>query len=101
MRRLSLPKPPDPDHPAFKSNPHAYSRAMYDWARQVKQLTEQAHNITASPCGQQIQVSSFTTNTALSGTATGTDLTNFVCSLVATLQDKGILSPTITIGNTQ
>jgi len=99
MRRLSLPKPPDPDQPRFKTNPHAYNRAMYDWAQQVKQLTEQAHNISATPCGQQIQVSSFTTNTAISGTTTGTDLTNFVCSLVVALTNKGIISPTITIGN--
>jgi len=101
MRRLTLPNPPDPNQPSFRTNPQAYSRALYDWARQVKQLTEQAHNSVATPCGQQIQVSSFTTNTVVSGTTTGTDLTNFVCSLVQALQNKGILSPTVTIGDTE
>lgn len=101
MRILNLPKPPDPAAPIFAHNPMAYNRAVFEWMNQVKGLTELAHRSVATPCGQQISVSSFSTNTTLHGTSTGTDIVNFICSLVQTLTDKGILSPTITIGNDQ
>jgi hypothetical protein len=101
MKRLSLPQPPDPDEPRYKNNALAYNRAAYEWMAKVKGLAESAHNLAAAPCGQQLQVASFTTNTAISGTSTGTDVVNFLCSLVQTLTNKGIISPSITIGDTQ
>lgn len=101
MKKLNLPQPPNPEEPRYKYNPHAYNRAVHDWMKQIKGLTEQAHNSVATPCGQLLQVSSFTTNTTVTGTTTGTDLTNFVCSLVQALTNKGIISPSITIGDTQ
>jgi len=101
MRKLTLPTPPNPDDQKYKSNALALSRAVYQWMSQVKGLMETAHNGNASPCGQQIQVGSFTTNTTLSGTMTGTQIANGLCSLVQTLTNKGIISPSITIGDTQ
>lgn len=101
MKQLALPQPPNPESPAFKTNTLAYHRAIYDWMRQVKGLTESAHNLVAKPCGQQLQATDFTTNTAMTGTMTGTDIANALCSLVQTLTNKGIISPSITIGDTQ
>lgn len=100
MKQLSIPTPPNPDSQQYKSNPLAYSRAAYAWMQQTKGLIEQAHNSVATPCGQQLQVASFTTNTALEGTSTGTVVTQFLCSLVQALTNKGIISPSIKIGNT-
>lgn len=100
-RQLSLPKPPHPEAPQFKQNQMAYHRAVYDWMCQVKGLTEQAHNVATKPCGQQLQAASFSTNTAMTGTMTGTDIANALCTLVQTLTNKGIISPSITIGDTQ
>jgi hypothetical protein len=101
MKRLTLPKPPDPDAPQYKGNTLAYNRAVFAWMSQVKGLTETAHNLIAKPAGQQMQVTAFTTTTTLSGTATGTVVAQYLCSLVQALTDRGIISPTITIGDTQ
>ena len=101
MRRLSLPQPPDPKQPKYTNNQAAYNQDVYVWMQKVKGLTEQAHNSVSTPCGQLMQVGAFSTNTSLSGTSTGTDVANYVCSLVQALTNKGIISPTITIGDTQ
>jgi hypothetical protein len=101
MKRLQLPNPPDPTEPRYKTNPASYNLAAYRWMQTAKGLLENAHNSVATPCGQQIVASSFTTNTALSGTMTGTQIANALCTLVQILQNKGITSPSITIGDSQ
>jgi hypothetical protein len=101
MKRLNLPQPPSPTLPQYRSNPAAYNQAAFEWMQRAKGLLEQAHNSVASPCGQQLLSTAFTTNTTITGTSTGTDVANFLCSLVQTLTNKGIISPSITIGDTQ
>jgi hypothetical protein len=101
MRTLNIPHPPNPVSPQFKNNPVAFNKAAHEWMTQAKGAIEQAHNSVATPCGQQLRASAFTTNTTITGTSTGTDVANFLCSLVATLTNKGILSPTISIGQNQ
>lgn len=66
-----------------------------------KGVLENAHNQLAAPCAQQMVVGSFTTNTTITGTTTGTDLANVVASLMQTLTAKGLLSPTISRGQNQ
>jgi hypothetical protein len=101
MKTLQIPQPPNPDTPQFKSNPLAYNRAVHEWMQRTKGAIEQAHNSVVTPCGQQMQSMAFTTNTMLMGTSTGTDVVNFLCSLIQTLTKKGIISPSISIGGTQ
>lgn len=93
MKRLVLPAPPVIQDGV---NPLAYMRQMHDWAQRVKGVLEDTAKINWSPCGQAILATNFTTNTVVSGTTTGTDLSNVVSSLVTILRAKGILSPTST-----
>jgi hypothetical protein len=100
VKRLILPIPPNPSEAQF-ANPVALARAQWEWNTRVKGTLEDAWRINSAPCGQQISASSFTTNTSVTGTTTGTDLSNVVATLIQILTDKGILSPTITRGATQ
>jgi hypothetical protein len=93
MKRLALPNPPNPDDQMYASNPLAYNRAVYTWMQQSKGLIEQASRVNDVPAGQAIIAENYTTNTVLSGTSSGTDLANGVCSLIDTLTQKGILAP--------
>lgn len=90
---LNLPNPPDPSQ--YPGNPVAWQRAMYDWMAKSKSMLVDAHRSATKPCGQQFQVSTYTTTTAVTGTTTGTDLANALCSLIAALTARGIISPTI------
>jgi hypothetical protein len=97
MNRLSLPLPPVADDQMYRSNPLAFNRAMTSWAQRTKGLIENAHNGIPLPCGQQIQVADFTTNTAASGTYVAlADVNNVLCTLIQILTDSGHLSPNIT-----
>lgn len=98
--RLTLPVPPSPDAPQFRK-PADYNRAIYQWAQVTKGLLENAVNQALAPCGQQFTATAFTTNTIATGTMTGTDVANCLASLVQTLTQKGLLSPTITRGQSQ
>lgn len=98
MKQLNIPMPPNPSAAQYRTNFVAWQRAATDWMERAKGVLEAAHNELARPCGQQFIASSFTTNTAVTGTTTGTDLSNVVASLVETLTQKGILSPTVSRG---
>lgn len=93
MARLTLPAPPNPRAPQYR-NQAAYLDDVFAWMQQVKGLLETTVNTVASPAGQQFLATNFTTNTIVSGTMTGTDAANCIASLVQTLTQKGILSPT-------
>lgn len=101
MKSTPLPVPPNPDDAKYKGNSLAHARDMYRWATKTKGVVDNMMNVNNAPAGQQVAVGSFTTNTTISGTSTGTDVANFVSSLVTALTKKGILSPTVTIGDTQ
>ena len=91
MRNLSIPQAPNPD---LYPSPIAWQRAMFDWMQRTRGVIQDAHNQLARPCGQQISATDYTTNTAVTGTTTGTDLANALCSLIAVLQQGGVTSPT-------
>lgn len=86
VRRLVLPPMPQ----------NATLAQVRQWGEQVKSLTENYARLQSAPAGQQMLATNFTTNTVCTGTTTGTDLSNVVSSLIATLTEKGILSPTVT-----
>lgn len=96
MKRVTLPQPPNSEDLVYKSNPLAFNRAMSDWARRVKGAIEDASRVNDVPLGQQFQIGSFSTNTAINGTSTLGDVANFVCSLVTALIAKGVISQTVT-----
>lgn len=95
MRQITLPNPPNPDDWAYKSNPLAFNRAQYTWMQQVKGVIESASQVNDRSMAQQFVVGSFTTNTAISGTSTGTDVANFISSLVTAMTSKGFNSQTV------
>lgn len=93
MKRVILPDPPNPANPMYQGQLLAWQRAAYDWMRLVKQLSDDANRINASPIGQQFTVADYALTTAVTGTTTGTDLSNFVASLVAGFTSAGYVSP--------
>lgn len=101
MRQLNIPLFPDPTSPVYRGNVLAWQRAVNDWGQRVKGVLEDGFRELSSPCGQQISASAFTTNTAVTGTTTGTDLANAVCSLISVLEQGGVTSPTISRTQTQ
>lgn len=92
MKRVLLPEPPNPDAIMYRGNPMAWMRAVSDWMHRTKGLIEDASRINDGPIGQAFVVGSFTTNTMIDGTTTGTDLSNFVASLVQGMTDGGRVS---------
>ncbi len=93
MKRVVLPQPPDAAQ--YRANQYGFMVASSDWMRRVKGLIEDASRINDSPIGQQFLTADFTTNTTVTGTTTGTDLSNFVASLVQAMTERGIVSATI------
>lgn len=93
MRLPTLPRIPNPDDPAYRGNPLSYNRALYQALTTAFGNIENAFRQNQTPLDQSYAVSSFSTNTALNGTSTLGDVANFVCSLVQSLQNKGIIKP--------
>ncbi len=100
MRRHVLPNPPDPDDMQFRNNPMAFNRALFGYLNDTKGRLETDSKVNNTPLDQNFTLGSYVLTTALAGTSTGTDIANYVCSIVAAFQRKGVISPTKTIGNT-
>lgn len=92
MRILTIPQPPNANDPNF-------NQVAVQWMAQVKSAIEGASRINDTPLGQQFVVGSFTTNTTIAGTSTGTDVSNFLSSLITAMQAKGLVSPTVSRAN--
>jgi hypothetical protein len=92
VKVITLPQPPSATDPNF-------NQAAVSWMSQVKSAIEGASRVNDTPMGQQFQVGSFTTNTAIAGTSTGTDIANFLASFVSAMTSKGLVSPTIKRGD--
>lgn len=93
MKRIRLPMPPNPNDSGYATSPMAYQRAVHDWMMRTKEALETASAVNDVPAAQPLVSTSFTTNTMITGTSTGTDIANFVCSLVAVLTQRGIITP--------
>lgn len=93
MKRIILPEPPNPNDGLFSNNPMAYNRASYNWMQQAKSIIEQASKVNDAPLAQNFVVSTgFTLTTAIAGTSTGTDVSNFICSFINAFIAKGMVS---------
>jgi hypothetical protein len=89
---ITLQTPPSPDDGSFKNNPLAYNRAIYQWMNDTKSKIEKNSQIMDSPLDQNFVISSFSTNTQLTGTSSGTDISNFICTLVAAFTRKNTIT---------
>lgn len=90
---LALPEPPNPSDGQYMNNPKAYNLAMYRWAQNLKSQLTLNSRINARPVAQNFVVSGYTTDTTLTGTDTGTNINNFICTLVQAMINKGLLKP--------
>lgn len=92
MKRIILDNPPNPESPKYKNNPIAWARDTYDWMNRTKQKVETASAQNDTPLSTPFVVSSFTTNTSLTGTSTLGDVANCLCSLIQALTNKGAIT---------
>lgn len=72
---------------------------MYGWALQMRGLIETTVNAHAQPTGPMLAPTSFTTNTIPTGTMTGTDITDCLCTLIQLLNNKGLVAPNVSVIN--
>lgn len=96
MKRIKLDTPPDAMK--YKNDQLGFMRATSEWMTRTKSKIETASAQNDSPLQQNFVLGSFTTNTRLSGTSTGTDLANALCSLVQSMIDKGFITITTSTG---
>lgn len=94
MKRVVLPMPPSPYDPAM-ADPMSWARAMFDHMVKVQGLLEDASRVNDVPLGQALIVGAHTLQNTVTGTTTGTDLSNFVATMAQAFTDRGLLSPTI------
>lgn len=96
MKRITIPQPPDASSAIYKDNQQAFNRAVTTWMFRVKGAIEDSSRVNDRPMAQQLVVSSYTTNTSLTGTSTLADVADFVCTLIDAMKAKGISSQTVT-----
>lgn len=86
MNLTRLPVPPNPDS---YGNPSAWSKAAYEWMVITKSIIETDSTVNTAPIAP-FQIGSYTAVNTL----TGTDSTsNFVATLVTSMQQSGLVSP--------
>lgn len=95
MKRVILPQPPNAGDVQYRNNVQKFMMDASDWMRRTKGILEDASRINDIPLGQHLLATNFTTNTVVSGTTTGTDLSNFVASMVQAFTDRGVVSATV------
>ena len=95
MKRVVLPQPPQATDMQYANNQLAFNRAVSDWMGRVKGILEDADRVNNRPMGQQFVVGTFSTNTTIAGTSTGTDVANFIASLVTAMQARGFSGQTV------
>lgn len=92
MKKLIIDSPPNPNEAIYRNNPLAFNRVMHDWMNKTKGKIEQASQQNDSPLTQNFVLGSYTVTTALDGTSSGTDVANFLCTLVQAFIDKGMIT---------
>lgn len=96
MKQVTIPAPPSYMSGIGSYNAQQqFNNAVVQWMQQLKGILEQAMQVNTLPMQNPIVVGSFTTNTQISGTSTGTDLANFVATLAQAMTDYGLASPTV------
>ena len=99
MKRVILPQIPSPPNPANQSSQIAYNQSVYQWLQQTKGILEQCSGANDTPMDQPFVVTTgFTMTSTISGTSTGTQVSNFICTLVNAMIKKGFISQTQTSG---
>jgi len=96
MRRVVLPNPPDPSGMSVAD----WQRAAMRWMGQAKSVLENASRVNDAPLGQAFLATNFSTSSVVTGTTTGTDLSNFVATFIAAMTARGQVSPTISRSGT-
>lgn len=91
MRQIKLPNAPNPNDSAYAGNPIKYNNALYLWMNQMKGLIEQSSAVNSTPVNQAFTLGSYVMSTSMAGTSTGTDVNNFILTLVNAMMKKGIL----------
>lgn len=92
MKQVSLNEPPDPSDYNYKDDQMAYNKAVFRWMNESRQRIEAASHFNDVPMDQNFVLGSYVLTTSLAGTSTGTDITNFICSVVAAFTRKGLIS---------
>lgn len=88
MKRIILPEAPRPT-----SDQNAFNQAIASWIQQSKGIIEQASKINDTPISQPFVVTSgYTLTTSIAGTSTGTQITNFLCSFISAMINKGLIT---------
>lgn len=100
MKQIALTEPPDPADYNYKDNQMAYNRAVFRWMNEIKNRIETASHFNDIPMDQNFIFGSYTLTTSIAATSTGTDITNFICSVVAAFTRKGLISPKAQTGST-
>jgi len=88
MRKIILTQPPKP-----VTDQMVYNQAVYQWMLQTKIIIEQASALNDTPMNQNFVVTTgYALTTAISGTSTGTQVANFLCSFVNAMINKGLVT---------
>lgn len=100
MKQIALNEPPDPTDYNYKEDQIAYNNAVYQWMVESRNRIEQASHFNDIPMDQNFVLGTYVLTTSIASTSTGTDITNFICSLVAAFTRKGLISQKSQTGST-
>jgi len=76
VKLLSLPQPPNPSEPRYRTNLLAWAQAHYTWSQQVVGLLQDHSRVNDAPCANPVLP------------------TDTVATVINALTQKGLLSPT-------
>lgn len=88
MKRLVLPGAPQ----LTGLQPAQQMTAITNWMAQTKTSLETTLNAVASTGTATLTVTAYTTSTTLTGTSSLASVANTLCTLIAILQNKGMLA---------
>lgn len=92
MRRFIKIDPPNPTQEKYRSNPLMWQRDMYEWGKSLSGKLEQASALNDTPLETPFVLGDFTATTTLAGTSTGTNVSNFLCTLVEAFTNKRMIT---------
>lgn len=92
--RVLLPSPPDPSAARYRNDQHAWMRDVHQMLLDWRGKLELFSRTSQTPAGPMYSTA-FTTNTVVTGTTTGTDLSNAVSTLIQQLITASVLAPNV------